>query len=71
MLLKTLLQMLTDAHDPFSFLSSDLSADAGLAFDSAGETDVEGGEAGFSGSSDPKPERRLNAFAEVASFSFC
>jgi len=62
-------RMLTDAHDP-SF-SSDFSADAGVALESAGETDVEGGEAGFSGSPDPNPASRLNAFAEVASFSFC
>lgn len=55
-----------------SFLSSDLSAGAGVALDNAGETDVEGGEAGFSASPDPNPARRLNAFAEVAdSFSFC
>jgi len=61
--------MLTDAHDP-SF-SSDFSVVVGVALESAGETDVEGGEAGFSGSPDPNPARRLNAFAEVASFSFC
>jgi len=72
MLLKTLLCMLSDAHEPFSFLSSDLSAFAGVALDRAGETDVEGGDAGFSWSPDPNPARRLNAFAEVAdSFSFC
>jgi len=40
--------------------------------DKAGDTDVEGGEAGCSASPDPNPARRLNAFAEVAdSFSFC
>lgn len=61
--------MSSDAHEPFSFLASDLSAFAGVAFDKAGETDVEGGEAGLSWSN---PARRLNAFAEVAdSFSFC
>lgn len=70
MLLKTLLCMLSDAHYSLSFLS-DLSAFAGVAFDRAGETDVEGGDVGFSWSPDPNPARRLNAFAEVAdSFSF-
>jgi hypothetical protein len=45
-------------HSP-SFLSSDFSAVAGVALDNAGETDVEGGDAGFSGSPDPNPARRL------------
>jgi len=65
--MKTLLCMPV-FHDSLSFLS----ADAGVALDSAGETDVEGGEAGFSASPDPNPASRLNAFAEVVdSFSFC
>jgi hypothetical protein len=59
MLLKTLLCISWDADYSPSFFSSDFSADAGVAFDSAGETDVEGGEAGFSGSPDPSPARRL------------
>lgn len=42
----------------YSFLSSDLSP-AGAAFDRAGETEVDGGDAGFSGSPDPNPARRL------------
>jgi hypothetical protein len=41
-----------------SFLSLDLSP-AGMAFDKAGDTEVDGGEAGFSGSPDPNPARRL------------
>jgi len=61
--------MLTDAHDP-SF-TSDFSAAAGVDLVNSGEAEVEGGEAGFSDSPDPNPARRLNAFAEVASFSFC
>jgi len=72
MLLKTLSCMSSDAHYSPSFLSSDLSAFAGVDFDKAGETDVEGGDVGCSWSPDPNPARRLNAFAEVAdSFSFC
>jgi len=64
--------MLSDADHWLSFLSSDLSAEAGVALDNAGETDVEGGDAGFSGSLDPNPASRLKAFAEaVDSFSFC
>jgi hypothetical protein len=82
MLLKTLLCMLSDAHDSLSFLSSGLSAVAGVALDNAGETEVEGGEPGCSCSPDPNPASRLwgvrrncqvriietylNAFAEVA-----
>lgn len=42
----------------YSFLSPDLSP-AGVAFDKAGETEVDGGDAGFSGSPDPNPARRL------------
>ena len=49
--------MCSDAHDSFSFLSSDFSA--GVALDRAGETEVEGGEAGCSESPDPNPARRL------------
>jgi len=61
----------SNAHEALSFLSSDFSAATGVALDNAGETDVEGGEAGFSGSPDANPASRLNAFAEVAdSFSF-
>jgi hypothetical protein len=52
--MKTLLCMPV-FHDSLSFLS----ADAGVALDSAGETDVEGGEAGFSASPDPNPASRL------------
>jgi len=63
MLPETLLRMLLDAHDSLSFLSSDLSAVAGVALDNAGETEVEGGEAGCSCSPDPNPASRLNAFA--------
>ena len=51
--------MSSDAHDSLSFLSSDFPADAGIAFDSSGEFDAEGGEAGFSGSPDPNPASRL------------
>jgi hypothetical protein len=52
--MKTLLCMPV-FHDSLSFLS----ADAGVALASAGETDVEGGEAGFSASPDPNPASRL------------
>ena len=45
-------------HHSLSFLSSDLSP-AGVALDNAGETEVDGGEAGFSGSPDPNPASRL------------
>jgi len=48
-----------NVHDSLSFLSSDFPAEAGAAFDCSGEFDVEGGEAGFSGSPDPNPARRL------------
>jgi hypothetical protein len=48
-----------DVHDSFSFLSSGFPADAGVALDNSGEFDVEGGEAGFSGSPDPNPASRL------------
>lgn len=71
MLLETLL-CVSDAHDSLSLLSSDFTAAAGVDLDNSGELEVEGGEAGFSGSPEPNPARRLNAFAEVAdSFSFC
>ena len=43
----------------FSFFSAALSADAGVALANAGEEAVEGGDAGFSGSPDPSPARRL------------
>jgi hypothetical protein len=59
MLLKTLLCMLSDAHDSLSFLSSGLSAVARVALDNAGETEVEGGEPGCSCSPDPNPASRL------------
>ena len=48
-------------HDSLSFLSSDFPAVAGVAFDSSGELETEGGEAGCSVSPDPDPRlaRRL------------
>jgi hypothetical protein len=51
--------MSLNAHDSLSFLSSDFPADAGIAFDSSGEFDAEGGEAGCSCSPDPNPASRL------------
>jgi len=59
--MKTLLCMPV-FHDSLSFLS----ADAGVALDNAGETDVEGGEAGFSASPDPNPASRLDEWLDYS-----
>jgi hypothetical protein len=59
MLLVSTFDMLLDAHDSLSFLSSGCPADAGVAFNSSGELEAEGGEAGFSVSPDPNPASRL------------
>ena len=58
--------MSLDAHDSLSFLSSDFPADAGVALDSSGEFDVEGGEAGCSDSPDPNPASRLEKISRIS-----
>ena len=54
------------------FYLSGFSTDAVAILDKAGETDVEGGEAGFSASPEPNAASGLNVLIDVAdSFSFC